>query len=171
MQDRWENREYVVEKWTYPNIPVYVVHPRDGEGCSWTLYRNYLLPINSNMGQGKADEPEERVKNNTIFNPSTICRPAFHKTVQINLLLLDAWHSEPPGTNLSLEVSKFWVVNRYQANWHLGCMGWPVCLFTHSSLVVHHFLGRCSVEHTLLIAKYAHWDTTHSSIQGKSLDM
>ena len=33
MQDRWENREYVVEKWSYPNLPVYVVCPRDGEGC------------------------------------------------------------------------------------------------------------------------------------------
>ena len=65
MQDRWENREYVVEKWPYPNLPVYVVCPRDGEGCSWTLYRNYLLPINSNMGQDEADGSEERVKNNT----------------------------------------------------------------------------------------------------------
>ena len=69
MQDRWENREYVVEKWPYPNIPVYVVCPRDGEGHSWTLHRNYLLPINSNMGQGKADESEERVKNNTSLTP------------------------------------------------------------------------------------------------------
>ena len=34
MQDRWENREYVVEKWPYPNLPVYVVCPRDREGCS-----------------------------------------------------------------------------------------------------------------------------------------
>ena len=49
IQDRWENREYVVEKWPYPNLPVYVVCPRDGEGCSQTLHRNYLLPINSNM--------------------------------------------------------------------------------------------------------------------------
>ena len=32
-QDIWENREYVVEKWPYPNLPVYVVCPRDGEGC------------------------------------------------------------------------------------------------------------------------------------------
>ena len=70
MQDRWENREYVVEKQPYPNIPVYVVCPRDGEGCSWTLHRNYLLPINSNMGQGKADESEERVKNNTSLTPA-----------------------------------------------------------------------------------------------------
>ena len=70
MQDRWENREYVVEKWPYPNIQVYVVCPRDGEGCSWTLHRNYLLPINSNMGQGEADESEERVENNTSSTPA-----------------------------------------------------------------------------------------------------
>ena len=50
MQDRWENRDYVVERWSSPNLPVYVVCPRDGEGCSQTLHRNYLLPINSNMG-------------------------------------------------------------------------------------------------------------------------
>ena len=34
MQDRWGNREYIVEKWPYPNLPVYVVCPRDGEGHS-----------------------------------------------------------------------------------------------------------------------------------------
>ena len=34
MQDRWENRECVVEKQPYPNLPVYVVCPRDGEGHS-----------------------------------------------------------------------------------------------------------------------------------------
>ena len=70
MQDRWENREYVVEKWPYPNIPVYVICPRDGEGHSQTLHRNYLLPINSNMGQGEADESKERVENNTSLTPA-----------------------------------------------------------------------------------------------------
>ena len=45
IQNRWENREYVVEWKPYPNLPVYVVCPRDGEGHSWTLHRNYLLPI------------------------------------------------------------------------------------------------------------------------------
>ena len=70
MQDRWENREYVVEKWPYPNLPVYVVCPRDGEGCSQTLHRNYLLPINSNMGQDEADGSEERVENNTSPTPA-----------------------------------------------------------------------------------------------------
>ena len=69
IQDRWENREYVVEKWPYSNIPVYMVCPRDGEGCSWTLHRNYLLPINSNMEQDEADGTEERVKNNTSLTP------------------------------------------------------------------------------------------------------
>ena len=70
IQDRWENREYVVEKWPYPNLPVYVVCPRDGEGSGQTLHRNYLLPINSNMGQDEADGSEERVKNNTSPTPA-----------------------------------------------------------------------------------------------------
>ena len=69
MQDRWENREYVVEKWPYPNLPVYVVHPRDGEGHSQTLHRNYLLPISSNMEQDETDGSEDRVENNT--SPTT----------------------------------------------------------------------------------------------------
>ena len=70
MQDRWENREYVVEKWPYPSLPVYVVCPRNGEGHSQTLHRNYLLPINSNMGQDEADGSEERVKNTTSLTPA-----------------------------------------------------------------------------------------------------
>ena len=70
MQDRWDNRGYVVEKWPYPNLPVYVVHPSNGEGCSRTLHKNYLLPINSNMGQDEADGAEERVKNNTSLTPA-----------------------------------------------------------------------------------------------------
>ena len=69
MQDRWENREYVVEKWPYPNLPVYVVCPRDGEGHSQTLHRNYLLPINSIMWQDEADGSEERVENTTSLTP------------------------------------------------------------------------------------------------------
>ena len=60
IQDRWENGEYVVDKQPYPNVPVYVVCPRDGEGCSQTL-----LPINSNIEQGKIDKPVAGVGNTT----------------------------------------------------------------------------------------------------------
>ena len=70
MQDRWENREYVVEKWPYPDLPVYVVCPRDGEGHSLTLHRNYLLPISSNMRQDETDGSEDRVENNTSPTPT-----------------------------------------------------------------------------------------------------
>ena len=70
MQDRWENREYVVEKQPSPNLPVYVVYPRDREGHGQTLHRNYLLPINSNMGQDEADGSEERVENITSLTPA-----------------------------------------------------------------------------------------------------
>ena len=70
IQDRWQNREYVVEKQPYPDVPVYVVHPRDGEGHSWTLHRNYLLPSNSNMEQGKMDKPMAGVGNTTSPTPA-----------------------------------------------------------------------------------------------------
>ena len=70
IQDRWENREYVVEKWFYPNVLVYVVCLRDGEGHSWTLHRNYLLPINSNIEQGKMDEPMAGVGTNISLTPA-----------------------------------------------------------------------------------------------------
>ena len=70
IQDRWENREYVVEKWPYPNVPVYMVCPRDGEGCSQTLYRNYLLPINSKLEQGETDKPVAGVENTTLPTPA-----------------------------------------------------------------------------------------------------
>ena len=69
MQDWWEHREYVVEKWPYPNVPVYVVCPRDGEGCSWTLHRNYLLPISPNLEQSQMDKPVVGVKNDTPPTP------------------------------------------------------------------------------------------------------
>ena len=69
-QDQLKNRKYVVEKWPYPNVPVYVVCPRDGEGCSQTLHRNYLLPISPNVEQGKMDKPVVGVGNDTSLTPA-----------------------------------------------------------------------------------------------------
>ena len=69
MQDRWENREYIEEKWPYPNVPVYVVCPRDGEGCSQTLHRNYLLPISPNLEQGEMDKSVAGAGNDTSPAP------------------------------------------------------------------------------------------------------
>ena len=71
IQDWWENREYVGEKWPYPNIPVYVVHPRDGERHNQTLDRNYLSPISSNLEQNEKDTPVAKL--NKHLTSSTIC--------------------------------------------------------------------------------------------------
>ena len=70
MQDWWENREYVVGKWPYPNVQVYVVCPRDGEGCSQTLHRNYLLPISPNLEQSEMDKTVVGVGNDTSPTPA-----------------------------------------------------------------------------------------------------
>ena len=40
-----------MEKLTVSQFPLYVVHPRDGRGCSQTLHRNHLLPISNNLEQ------------------------------------------------------------------------------------------------------------------------
>ena len=57
----------MVEWQPYPNLPVYLVCPIDGEGHSHTLHRNYLLPFSSNLkqkewtnsvgGEGPSDGP------------------------------------------------------------------------------------------------------------------
>ena len=70
IQDWWENREYVVEKCSYPNIPVYVVCPRDGEGHSWTLHRNYILLISSNLEQDEKDTPVAGVESTNTWTPA-----------------------------------------------------------------------------------------------------
>ena len=78
IQDLWENWEYVVEKQPYPSVPIYVVHPKDGEGCSQTLHRNYLLPISSNLEQNEKDAPMARVEhtNTPAPVPSVDCETA-----------------------------------------------------------------------------------------------
>ena len=54
MQDRWENREYVVEKWPYPNLPVYMVCPRDGEGhAAKPFIRTICYPSTLTWGRMK----------------------------------------------------------------------------------------------------------------------
>ena len=53
IQDRWENREYVVEKWPYPNLPVYVVCPRDGEGAAEPYIETICYPSILTWGRMK----------------------------------------------------------------------------------------------------------------------
>ena len=43
IQDQWENREYIVEKWPYPDVPVYVV-------CSSVVYGSACLTSIISLG-------------------------------------------------------------------------------------------------------------------------
>ena len=58
-----------MEKQPYPDVPVYVVCPREGGGYSWTLYRNYLLPISPNLEQSELDKPMSGVGNDASPTP------------------------------------------------------------------------------------------------------
>ena len=48
---------------------VYVVCPRDGKGHSWTLHRNYLLPISPNLEWDEKDAPMAGVDHTTTSAP------------------------------------------------------------------------------------------------------
>ena len=159
-----------MEKWPYPSVPVYVVCPRDWEGCRWTLHRNYLLPISSNLEQGKKDEPMVGVRNGTSppLEPSVDSTPA--EAGLSGMVTSTSVDNTPQGSpdqpaplrhgtwdhqeSTSLEVPKFWFVGQYWTNKHLGCMGWPVYLPMCCDLSVCHFSGMYSVEHTLLVTPY-----------------
>ena len=166
IQDRWENREYVVEKWPYPDVPVYVVSPRDMEGCSQTLYRNYLLPINSNIGQDEKDAPVVGVENSNTSMPvppvdsepadagsSGMVTPSEQVThprvVWINLLHLDMAHGKP-RTNFhgGTGILVCWQLPVHPASgmlW-LGCVS-VFMLY----LACTPFSGEVQCEYTLLI--------------------
>ena len=64
IQSRWENKEYVVEQQPYPNLPVYVVHPIDGEGHHHTLHQNFLLLISHNWEQEEGKNAVEGASSN-----------------------------------------------------------------------------------------------------------
>ena len=156
-QDRWENREYVEEKWPYPDVPVYVVCPKDGEGHSQILHRNYLLPSNSNLGQGEKDAPMAGIENNKTSTPvppvdsepadaglsgmvTHVQQVVHSRVVQIKLLHIDV---APKNLGLtSMEVSEYWFTSRYQATQYLGCMPYQVCTTLS---------GEVQCEYTLLI--------------------
>ena len=72
IQNWWKNREYIVEQWPYLNLPVYVACPRDGEGCSWTLHRNYLLSLSNNLEQAG----DELINQLTLVTPADSGLPA-----------------------------------------------------------------------------------------------
>ena len=98
MQDWWENRDYVVEKWPYPNVPVYVVCSRDGEGCSQTLHRNYLLPISPNLEQGKMDKPVAGVGNDTSPTPAPSVSDAPVRAELSGMVTPSSAHSIPESS-------------------------------------------------------------------------
>ena len=62
-----------MEQQPYPNLPVYVILPVDGEGCSQTLHRNYLLSISNNLEQA---EDENSVDGVESINKPTPVPPA-----------------------------------------------------------------------------------------------
>ena len=159
-----------------------MVCPRDGEGHSPTLHRNYLLPINSNIGQDEKDEPMTGVENN---NTSTPAPPVDSEpgdagpsgTVIPSTAGNTSWGSLDQPAPLrhsvqkiqeltSMEVLEFWFAGRYQSIQHLGCIDWCVYLPPCHILSVHHFLEEYSVNNTLLVPSCICQALLNFSIEG-----
>ena len=180
------NREYVVEKWHYPNVPVYVVCPRDGKGCSWTLHRNYLLPINSNIGQDEKDAPMAGVEKTTLqlqhhlWTVSLLmqdCLGWLHqeqqvtdpRAVWINLLHLDVAHKKP--RNDFHGGTRIWVCWQLPVCLASG-MHWLDCVSVSMLyLACTLFSGEVQCEYTLLIPSHVCQALLSFGIEGNSFNV
>ena len=186
LQDQWEDREYVLERWPYPNVPVYVVHPRDGEGCIWTLHGNYLLPISSNLEQNEKDTPVAGVEhtNTSTPVPTVDSEPADAEpsgTVMSSTAgnMSQGSPDQPAPLRCGTHTTQNWLPWRY---WNFGlladtslpgiwdawvglciCLHFISCLYTVSggSIVWTHFT------YSILCLL----STTHFSIMGNSLNI
>ena len=150
-----------MEKQPYPNVPVYVVCLRDGEGHSQTLHRNYLLPISSNLEQNEKDAPMAGVKHTNTSTPvqpvdtvpadaelsGTVMSSAAGNTSQDS-------PDQPASLRCGTHTTWNWLQWKYQ-NFGLladtsplgiwdAWVGLCICLPCYI-MSVHHFLGKYSV--------------------------
>ena len=182
IQDRWENREYVVEKQPYHNVPVYMVCLRDGEGCSWTLYSNYLLSISPNIEQDVKDEPVAAVEDNNASTPVTPVDSEAADAGLSGMVTLSAAGSTLQGSldwlaplRCSVQKTWNWLPWRYQ---NVGlqadtspsdiCVDWSVYLLLCHILSVYHFLEEYSVNNTVLVSSCVCQVLLSFSIEGNS---
>ena len=66
IQDRWENREYVMEKWPYPDVPVYVVCPRDGKGTARPYIGTICFPSILTYGRMRRMHQWQELRTTTL---------------------------------------------------------------------------------------------------------
>ena len=146
-----------MERWPYPNVPVYVVCLRDGEECSQTLHRNYLLPISPNLKQTEKDAPMAGVEHTSTSAPAPSvdsepadAEPSGTATSDTTGNMSQGGLDQPASLRHSTctmwnQLPKLCISDRYQPTQHLGCMGWSVYLSPFNIMSVHCFCGRYSV--------------------------
>ena len=166
---------------------VYVVCSRDGEGCSQTLHRNYLLPINSNLEQGEKDEPMVGVGNDTSPPPVPSVGNAPAESGPSGMVTSNSADNTTPGQSRSTCSTQMWHSDHQELTFHGGTkilVCWPIldqpafgmhgltCVSAYVScdLSVYHFLGdiQCRTHftgNTIYLPSM-----THFSVQGNSLN-
>ena len=151
----------------------YVVHPRDGEGCSWTLHRNYLLPISPNIGQDEKDAPMAGVESTNTSTPvppvdsePTDAGPSGTVTSSVAGSTPQGSLKQPAPLRCGTRKTQNQLLGStgisvcWQIPVHLGCIGWSMYLSPCLVLSVHHFLAEYSVN-TLYL--FHHMSAQHHS--------
>ena len=112
IQDRWENRGYVVEKQPYPNVPVYVVCPGMENDTARPYIGTICFPSTPTWGRRRRTHPWQELRITTLqlqhhlWTVSLLMKDhlgqshqvqqvAQPRIVQIRLLHLDAVYRKP----------------------------------------------------------------------------
>ena len=163
VQNRWENREYVVEEQPYPNLPMYVVCPMDGEGHGQTLHSNYLLPINNNehyvQGVEPIDEPTPvpQAHNESLADGLTKGWPVNDRS--------QAGQDQPAPLRQSA------CITRNQPSQCLQYVGWPAHLSAPHGWPVQCFWDEYSVKTLYLNHHRSVRHKTTSGMDGDSINV
>ena len=181
IQNQWENREYIVERCPYSNVHVYVVHPRDGEGCSQTLPRNYLLPISSNIEQNEKDacmagaEPTST----SAPAPSVDSEPAVTETS--GMATSDTTGNTSQGSpdqsallRCGIHTTRNQLPCRYQNFGLLADTSPPsiwdawvgLCIFLHFISCLYTIFMEVQCKHTLLVPSHVCWAPLTLALKG-----
>ena len=132
IQDRWENKPYVVIDRPYPDMPVYKVQLEDGDGKPEVLHRNLLFPLlsrkmkmndadNKSSGTTCDDSSDEEVEDYDSQNESYINEECNAPTGPVTWSMSKAKKCTKKSATVTY-VSENWITTRCQSvlNWLLG---------------------------------------------------
>ena len=162
-----------------------MVFPRDGEGCSWTLHRKYLLPISSNIEQDEKYAPIAGVENTTTLTPAPPVDSEPADAGPSGMVTSSTTGNTPQGSlgqpaplRHGTQTTQNWLPWRY---WNFGLLAdtslsgiWDAlvgCVCLHVISCLHTIFWGSTVWTHSTYSTLCLLSTTHFSIEGNSLNV